>query len=438
MTKIWNAGDEITHDDLNETGMGLHARPQDTPNLTLKIGPGVAVINGSVVKYAGGNSPSFTAPSSNPRIDLLTLDSSGTIARTAGTEAGSPAAPAYPVDKIVICEVYNKVGQTQIFRDDQGSGKGYILRDSRAFVLGATAIDHSTGSSDAGKQIKTDANGLLDSTFLPAVSGDRSYSFLAGAAITAGQPVYMRTTAGSTTNTQQQQTDVSGASLDPQTATAQSIKAPNRISALKGVKIWCSKTYPTTGGNIKVAIQADSAGSPSGSDLVSKTLSNDTLSQTPGFVEFDFASPYALTPNTTYWIVVSDDSGPGYVYIYGSTTSVYADGTMKRNSSGWVDQNRDMAFQLIEVPPPGSIEPTSASASGTCATFVGFAKGAASAFQSVAVQVGGIIASLSGLSPGNIYYAANTAGAIATSAGTTTKKVGLALSATEMLITPNI
>lgn len=127
-------GDPVKAVDINDLTMGLSGfatHQQATPDLTLKVEAGVVNIQGTIVKYDGGNSPSFTAPSANPRIDLLTIDDTGTLARTAGTEAASPSAPGYPTDKYVICEVYNRVGQTAIYNVDQTTN-GYILRDTRS------------------------------------------------------------------------------------------------------------------------------------------------------------------------------------------------------------------------------------------------------------------------------------------------------------------
>jgi len=108
----------------------LRARQQDTPGLTLYVEPGHVYINGARVAYAGGSSPTFTAPAANPRIDILSMNSSGTLVRTAGTEAASPVAPTYPDGNFYICEVYNRVGQTIVYTTDQASN-GYISKDLR-------------------------------------------------------------------------------------------------------------------------------------------------------------------------------------------------------------------------------------------------------------------------------------------------------------------
>lgn len=137
-----NPGDSILasqYDNLRLDAYGgseLLAHQQSSPGLTLKVESGVFYIGITRVVYAGGNSPSFAAPSTNPRIDILTMDSSGTLAITQGVEAGSPVAPAYPTNKLVLCEVYNRVGETSI-KDADDSTNGYIYNDVRPLLAPA-------------------------------------------------------------------------------------------------------------------------------------------------------------------------------------------------------------------------------------------------------------------------------------------------------------
>jgi microcystin-dependent protein len=143
-----NAGDNILatqYDNLRNDAYGgsmLLPHAQSSPGLTLKVEAGVCYIGITRVIYAGGNSPSFTAPSANPRIDLLTIDSSGTLAITQGTENASPVAPTYPTNKMVLCEVYNRVSETLINDADSGSN-GYIYNDVRQFIGGSYIADSS-------------------------------------------------------------------------------------------------------------------------------------------------------------------------------------------------------------------------------------------------------------------------------------------------------
>lgn len=82
-----------------------------------------------------------------------------------------------------------------------------------------------------------------------------------------------------------------------------------------------------------------------------------------------------------------------------------------------------------------SVKPTSASAGATVDGFIGFAEAGANSGQAVKVVVSGVSDKQTGLSSGALYYASDTSGAIATSAGTTTRKVGIAISSTKILIT---
>lgn len=155
-------------------GSFLLPREQATPDLTLRIENGACYVGATRIIFTGGNSPSFTAPVTNPRIDLLTIDSTGVLARVVGTEAVSPTAPAYPTDKLVICEVYNRVGQTTI-RDVDTVGQGYIYNDVRPF-LGGTYISLASQIADG---IITDIK--LASTFVKTstdqtVAGIKTFS----------------------------------------------------------------------------------------------------------------------------------------------------------------------------------------------------------------------------------------------------------------------
>src|ERR1700687_6162052 len=114
----WNVGDEVTSDKLNKSLAGLAASAQATPDMTLKVTEGVVKFGKSEIRFAGGDSPSFTAPGSNNRIDLLTINQSGTLEITQGTAATSPATPAYPATKFVIAEIYLRSASTSIKNTD--------------------------------------------------------------------------------------------------------------------------------------------------------------------------------------------------------------------------------------------------------------------------------------------------------------------------------
>jgi hypothetical protein len=103
--------------------------------MKLYVEPGVVYVNGTRVIFNGGSTPLVSAPSANPRIDVLTIDNSGTLAWTVGTENASPSAPSYPADKVPLCELYNVVGETALYDNgNQIAAQGYIYNDVRPII----------------------------------------------------------------------------------------------------------------------------------------------------------------------------------------------------------------------------------------------------------------------------------------------------------------
>jgi hypothetical protein len=81
----------------------------------------------------------FTAPSSNPRIDLVHTSGTNGIIAIQGSEAVSPVIPFMPsgLGYIPVCAVYHKTTETKIVDyEDQASNpdEGYIYRDLRPVV----------------------------------------------------------------------------------------------------------------------------------------------------------------------------------------------------------------------------------------------------------------------------------------------------------------
>lgn len=103
--------------------------------MQLYVEDGTYFIGTTRVLFTGGSTPTVTAPVSHPRIDILTADNTGTLAWTTGTESATPSAPSYPANKVVICELYNVVGETALYDDEnQQSGEGYISNDVRNII----------------------------------------------------------------------------------------------------------------------------------------------------------------------------------------------------------------------------------------------------------------------------------------------------------------
>lgn len=175
-------------------------RAQSSPDLTIAVG--ASLVEGFWLQtyqntrvplnYAGGNSPAVTAPSANPRINLLTIDSSGTLAWTVGAEAASPAAPNCPDGKIPICYIYCRVGMAHIhnFEDDDGTN-GYIYRDVRPFftVLRVPQCRNFLHNGEGGMQTRKAAYTLVKDVWGVGYS-DRWWGMATGTLVSAGTLTY--------------------------------------------------------------------------------------------------------------------------------------------------------------------------------------------------------------------------------------------------------
>lgn len=120
---------------FNITGITVTSGAWTAQTMQLHVQDGTYYINGTRYLFTGGSTPTVTAPSSHPRIDVLTIDTSGTLAWTTGAENVSPTAPTYPANKLAICELYNVVGETALYdNENQQAAQGYILNDVRPSV----------------------------------------------------------------------------------------------------------------------------------------------------------------------------------------------------------------------------------------------------------------------------------------------------------------
>lgn len=162
-----------------------------------------------------------------------------------------------------------------------------------------------------------------------------------------------------TTETDQSQTTQNASSAVGQANTttlrnkvAQSF-IPTVISA-RGMKLWKLADTGSFAGTVTVSLQADSAGSPSGTDLASAVLTNaQWLRIAAGEFPAFFATEYdSMVIGSTYWIVVttstSDTSNCPNIGI--SSTNLYANGVLKYNNTtdGWVTTAVDLYFKTIE------------------------------------------------------------------------------------------
>jgi len=109
----------------------LKVEPTVTPSMRCRVKSGWCSYGTSLLSIDNQDSPLFTAPTVNPKIDLLYIDNAGALQVSAGVEAASPSAPSH-AGKIVLAEVAMTVGMTTITADD--------ITDARPFInLGGSA-----------------------------------------------------------------------------------------------------------------------------------------------------------------------------------------------------------------------------------------------------------------------------------------------------------
>lgn len=91
----------------------LEVSTEDPPSMKLVVASGRVNLDGTHMLYAGGTTGTFTAPVSNPRIDLVALNSAGSLVTITGTEAATPTRPS-TAGYLPIAFVSLAVGQTAI------------------------------------------------------------------------------------------------------------------------------------------------------------------------------------------------------------------------------------------------------------------------------------------------------------------------------------
>lgn len=224
----------------------------------------------------------------------------------------------------------------------------YYLSDTP----GALATSAGTNSVIAGI---SDGNSKLIVAQTPASYRDA----LAGSVGTPNASNLFLTQQNSFTNVDQSQTtqNTTSAVGEANATTKKNKLAQSFIPALKkmrGVALYKSTDTGTFTGTVTVALQADSAGSPSGSNLASTTIPNATWLLIPvGEFAADFSSEYsALTLAANYWVVVSTSTADNsnHPNLGLNTAGGYTNGAPKYNNTtdGWVAiSGQDFYFKTL-------------------------------------------------------------------------------------------
>jgi len=146
----------------NGTGVvaGGAVTAQGSPNMTVAVAAGTVLINGLHYAISAGNGTITTADASNPRFDLITINTSGAVVVTAGTAASNPVFPAIPADDAVLAAVQVPAGDTAIATAQITDKRVIVMSpgvpDDTMLWLGTTgdtAMMHSTGAISANDEV---------------------------------------------------------------------------------------------------------------------------------------------------------------------------------------------------------------------------------------------------------------------------------------------
>ncbi len=227
--------------------------------------------------------------------------------------------------------------------------------------------------------------------------------------------------------------------------TAQPVRYSS-VESIKKINLKFVKSGDPKTPFVKVGIQADSGGSPSGTFLADSGYVD--IGTGDGIKTFTLTSPYTTTTNTTYWHVleIQEDGGAPGQYVVGGgvnnsgTVSIRYDGsgtysltylmkTKNSDASSWTDGGltRNLYFVSTIGETVGRLYKADATSQANVDHYIGLSledKSAGSTLQKIATEK---LYPYTSLTAGAVYYLSDTPGAIGTSAGTVSKKLGFAI-----------
>lgn len=147
----------------NGVYIGGAVSAQGTPDMTVAVAAGLGRYADQSFVIAAGNVTITTADATNPRIDLIVSDNTGSKSATAGTPSSNPAAPAIPASSIVLAMVYVPANDTTMGAN-QITDKRIMVSSSLPVVRYKTAdesvISSTTLQDDDHLQFAVDANSM--------------------------------------------------------------------------------------------------------------------------------------------------------------------------------------------------------------------------------------------------------------------------------------
>lgn len=221
---------------------------------------------------------------------------------------------------------------------------------------------------------------------------------------------------------------------------AQTFTTTSTTNAIVSVTVTASWPNIAVNDVLNCAIYNVSGNLPTGAAIA--TAPTVTLTGAAGQnnvpVTFTFSSIVPVNPSTQYafsfWLAHADFT----TNIQWSTSDVYIGGQACLSSDSgatWTAKpSNDLVLSNIEVRDAHIVNASSAANNFRANAFLGFSPSAILSGASGPIILDGFVSGFTGLSPASTYFLNDTNGTIGNSAGSVSRKVGVAISATKLLI----
>lgn len=215
----------------------------------------------------------------------------------------------------------------------------------------------------------------------------------------------------------------------------QTITGADVAGVVKKITLKIAKVGTPTD-NLVVEIRQSTVG---GTLLATASKAGSELTTTPTDYALTLNNTVNMQSGTTYVVLIYRDTGndsSNYYNVRMSGANPYAGGSRWNYSGSWSEQaTQDIRIILTKLYESGKIYQSKTTTAGLAALVSGIAPAAIALGASGNIQVSGIITNTGwSWTPGKIVYATDTAGALSQTAGTQSRAIGRAISATEIAI----
>lgn len=136
--------------------VGCVCTPQGSPDMTVAVSKGAVLSNGTLFPVTAGNVTITAADATNPRLDLIVVNSSGTKAVRAGTPAANPAPPVRTANDVVLALVYIPATDTTISANQISDLR--VERTQGSIVIYKTTTPETTNTTAVAIEALNKAN----------------------------------------------------------------------------------------------------------------------------------------------------------------------------------------------------------------------------------------------------------------------------------------